>query len=130
MGKKKKHKSQSQPDYFARVIATLGLAVAIVAIVVPVWQESLNDKERLSVWMRPNAGGIVLIPDERKNSNVVQISWLFTLSNTGKVKLSITGYDVFQMESGGFSRFPNMVGLVYKKMKKMGSGLSMPHILC
>ena len=112
MGKKKKQRNNSQPDYFARVIAVLGLVFAIVAIVVPVWQESINEKERLSVWMRPNSGGIVLIPDNRKNSNVVQIPWLFTLSNTGKVKLSITSYDVFQMENGGLSRFNNMVGLV------------------
>jgi hypothetical protein len=62
--------------------------------------------------MRVNQNGIVLIPDDRNNSTVVQIPWLFTISNTGKVKLSITGYDVFQLEQGGITRFANLVGLV------------------
>ncbi len=62
--------------------------------------------------MRPNPNDIVLIPDDRKNSHVIQIPWLFTLSNTEKVKLSITNYDVFQMEDDCFTRFSNMVGLV------------------
>jgi hypothetical protein len=112
LGRKKKHKTHSEPDYFARITGILGLILAIVAIIVPVWQDSVNEQERLSVWMRPNSGGIVMIPDDRTRSSVVQVPWLFTLSNTGKVKLSITGYDVFQVKNGGLSRFPNMVGFI------------------
>ncbi len=112
MGKKNKNRYESAPDYFARVTAVIGLIVALVAVIVPIWQQQEADQERLNIWMRTNPGGIVLIPDDRNNSHVVQIPWLFTLSNTGKVKLSITGYDVFQKENGGLSKFSNMVGLV------------------
>jgi hypothetical protein len=65
-----------------------------------------------NVWMRVNQHGVVLITDDPKKSTVIPIPWFFTLSNTGKVKRSITGYDVFQMENGGLSRFANMVGLL------------------
>lgn len=112
MGKKKKNSSESKPDYFARITAVIGLIIAIVAVVVPVWQEQKAEQERLNIWMRVNQNGIVLIPDDRNNSSLVQIPWLFTLSNTGKNKLSITGYDVFQIENGGLSKFANMVGIV------------------
>lgn len=111
MGKKNKSNKESSTDYFARVTAVLGLIIAIAAVIVPIWQQSEADQERLDVWMRANPNGIVLIPDDRHNSNVVQVPWLFTLSNTGKVKLSITGYDVFQMENGTLSKFSNIVDL-------------------
>lgn len=111
MGKKKKNKNQSSPDIFARITGVLGLVLAIVAIVVPIWQQSENDKERLKVWMRPNSAELILLSDNRKRSRVVKVPWLFTLSNTGKVKLSVTGYDVLMMENGGLSRFSHMVGL-------------------
>ena len=104
--------AESKPDYYARITAIIGLVLAITAIVVPIWQEHRNEQERLTVWMRVNQNGVVLIPDDRGNSTVIQIPWLFTLSNTGKVKLSITGYDVFQLEHGGLSKFANLVGLV------------------
>lgn len=112
MGKKKRKSNHGEADYSARITAILGLLLAIVAIIVPVWQDHINEQERMNIWMRPNPDGIVLLPDDRNNSNVVQVPWLFTLSNTGKVKLSITGYDVFQIENGGLSKFSHLVGLV------------------
>lgn len=112
MGRRGQNRTESKPDYFARITAIIGLVLAITAIVVPIWQEHRNEQESLNIWMRVNQNGVVLIPDERGNSTVVQIPWLFTLSNTGKVKSSIIGYDVFQIEHGGLSRFANLVGLV------------------
>ena len=106
------NKAESKPDYFARVTAVIGLVLAATAIVVPIWQEHRNEQERLNIWMRVNQNGVVLIPDDRGKSTVIQIPWLFTLSNTGKTKLSITDYDVFQLEYGGLSRFANLVGTV------------------
>ena len=103
---------ESNPDYFARRAAVIGIIIALIAIAVPIWQQQEADKERLNVWMRVNPNGVVLIPDDRNNSAVVQIPWLFTISNTGKVKLSITGYDIFQMKNGALSKFSNMIGLV------------------
>ena len=86
--------------------------MATAAIIVPILQNKANNQERLGVWMRTNSGGTVLLSGDREKSNVVQIPWLFTLSNTGNFKLSIVGYDVFQIENGGLSKFQNLVGLV------------------
>ncbi len=112
MSKKNKSRNKSAPDFFARITAILGLLIALLAVAVPIWHQSELDQERLSVWMRVNTNGVVLLPDDRSNSHVVQVPWLITLSNTGKIKLSITGYDVAQLENGGLTRFPNLVGLV------------------
>lgn len=112
LGKGVENGAESKPDYFARITAIIGLVLAVTAIIVPIWQEHRNEQERLNVWMRVNQNGVVLIPDDRGNSTVIQIPWLFTLSNTGKIKLSITGYDVFQLKHGGLSKFANLVGLV------------------
>ena len=112
MSKKGNNRDRLEPDYFARVTAIIGLAVGVMAIIIPIWHEHQNEQERLSVWMRVNQNDIVLIPNNRKKSTVIQIPWLFTLSNTGKVKLSIIGYDILKIESGGLSRFPNLVGPV------------------
>jgi len=112
LSKKREGTNNSKPDNFARVLAVLGLLVATAAIIVPVLQSKADSQERLGVWMRTNSGGTVLLPGDKEQSSVVQIPWLFTLSNTGNVKLSIIGYDVFQIENGGLSKFPHLVGLV------------------
>lgn len=115
--------STSDVDYFARITAVIGLLVAIVAVALPYFQKRADEEEKLNVWMRTNMGGIVKISDDPSKTSAVQIPWLFTLSNTGKVKLSIIGFDVRQIIGEGHRKFPGLTGSIEDKN---GNSLLMP----
>ncbi|MCG9579501.1 hypothetical protein L1D14_25160 [Vibrio tubiashii] len=104
---------ESTPDYFARVVAILGLFVAIIAVIVPIWQSHSDAQEHISLRMGTDSSGIVLLSDDRSATRVVQLPWLITLSNTGKVKLSITDLDAFITEEQAQTRFPHLLGALY-----------------
>ncbi|MBQ4811110.1 hypothetical protein J8M20_07170 [Pseudoalteromonas luteoviolacea] len=106
--KRNRNKRQAKPDNFARIASVISLIIASIAVGVPIWQANENDKERLNLWMRTNPDGIIRLPKNRETSQVVQVPWIFTLSNTGKVKLSITGYRVHMVNNVGLSFFSNL----------------------
>ncbi|MGR6859961.1 hypothetical protein ACU5EH_06215 [Aliivibrio salmonicida] len=125
MARKKNRKQtvEAKPDYFARIIAILGLLIAIGAIVIPIWQNNHNAQEQLNIRMETDQSGIVLISDDRKVSTVVQIPWLITLSNSGKVKLSITDYDATLLKGNARLGFSHLQGARYNMD---GSTLRLP----
>lgn len=102
---------ETTPDWWARGFGIAGILIGLAAIVVPVLMERSERQERLGVWMRPNSEGVVLLPDDPTASNVIQVPWLVTLSNTGSVTFSITAYDVVLVEGQAISRYSNMVNL-------------------
>ncbi|MBL4680143.1 MAG: hypothetical protein JKY88_05395 [Pseudomonadales bacterium] len=102
------NRGKSKVDWFTRWLAIAGLVTAIIAIIIPVLIQRYDDQERLSIWMRTNPGGYILVPDSIANSNVVQVPWLFTLSNVSKITLSITGFNVTQIQEGGRMKFSHM----------------------
>ena len=110
---RRNHPVETKPDYFARTVAIMGLIVAIIAVIVPIWQSNRDAQEFLNIRMGTDSSGIVLLSDDRKSSSVVQIPWLITLSNTGKVKLSITDYDVSILEGDARVRFSHLLGATY-----------------
>lgn len=106
-------------DYFARTLSVIGIIVAIVAVALPYIQSKEDEKEKLSIWMRTNQGGVVLVPDNPEAVKAVQVPWLITLSNTGKTTLSIISYNISQMVDDGVrSGFNGLNGLVTDKTGK------------
>ena len=103
--------NESNSDIFARFVSVIGLLVAIAAIALPYYQNIENNKEKLNIWMRTNNSGTVFLSDNPEQTNVIQLPWLITLSNTSNNKLSIVGFDLNQIEQGGFSKFPGLNGL-------------------
>ncbi len=102
---------RTRPDWFARGMAILGLLVAIAAIVMPYYKDKVDSQEALSITATPESGGGILrLSDNLDKSHAIQIPWIFTVSNTGKVKLSITSYSVQKIESQGVSYFKGLDG--------------------
>jgi len=82
-------------DWFTRGIAILGLIVSIVAISLPYIQAHYDSEELLSIEILPEQGnGIIRLSNDINKSRAVQIPYIITLSNIGKVKLSITSYNI------------------------------------
>ncbi len=106
-------------DYFARTLSVIGIIVAIVAVALPYIQNKEDEKEKLSIWMRTNQGGIVLVPDNPEEVKAVQVPWLITLSNTGKTTLSIISYNISQIVGDGVrSGFNGLNGMITDKTGK------------
>ena len=101
----------TRPDWFARGTAILGLLVAVAAILVPYYRDKVDSQETLSITATPESGGGILrLSDDLEKSHAIQMPWVFTVSNTGKVKLSITSYSVQKIEGQGVSYFKGLDG--------------------
>jgi len=101
----------TKPDWFARGIAILGLLVATAAIIVPYYKDKVDSQEALSITASPESGdGILRLSDNLEKSRAIQLPWVFTLSNTGKVKLSVTSYSVRKIEGRAVSYFNGLDG--------------------
>jgi hypothetical protein len=101
----------TKPDWFARGIAILGLLVATAAIIIPYYKDKVDSQEALSITASPESGdGILRLSDNLEKSRAIQIPWVFTLSNTGKVKLSVTSYSVQKIEGQAVSYFSGLDG--------------------
>jgi hypothetical protein len=102
---------KTKPDWFARGTAILGLLVAIAAILVPYYKDKVDSQEALSITAVPESGSAIMrLSDNVEKTRAIQIPWLFTLSNTGKVKLSVTSYTVQKLEGQGVSYFGGLDG--------------------
>lgn len=103
--------NHGNPDWFARIIAILGLLVALAAVIVPYIQAERDKQESLTVVAKPEgAGGVIRLSVDESKSKAVQIPWILTLSNTGRNKLSIVSYRVAQLRHGGLIFFPGLDG--------------------
>jgi hypothetical protein len=92
-------------------MAIIGLLVAIAAIIAPYYKEKADSQEALSITATPESGGGILrLSGDLDKSRAIQIPWVFTVSNTGKVKLSITSYSVQKIEGQGVSYFNGLDG--------------------
>jgi len=101
----------TKPDWFARGTAILSLLVAVAAILVPYYKDKVDSQEALSITATPESGnGILRLSDNLEKSRAIQIPWIFTLSNTGKVKLSVTSYSVQKIEGQAVSYFGGLDG--------------------
>lgn len=101
----------TKADWFARGTAIIGLIVAIAAIIVPFYKDKADSQEALSITATPETGGGILrLSNNMEKSRAIQIPWVITLSNTGKVKLSITSYSIQKIEGQGISYFPGLDG--------------------
>ena len=103
---------ENSPDWFARIVAVLGLALACASIVVPYIKDKTDSQEAINITAKPESGGGILkLSDDLENSRAIQIPWVFTISNTGKVTFSVTSYTVHKLESnGGVSYFSGLNG--------------------
>lgn len=82
-------------DWFTRGIAISGLIISIIAIALPFIQSHYDSKELLSIKVLPEQGhGIIRLSDDINKSRAIQIPYMITLSNIGKVKLSVTSYNI------------------------------------
>ncbi len=98
-------------DWFARVIAILGLLIAMAAVIIPYYQSKNDEQEVLSIKTIPEGtGGVIKLSADPNKSRAVQVPWIFTLSNTGKVKLSITSYEIQQIEGQTVMMFSGLDG--------------------
>lgn len=101
----------NRPDWFARGTAILGLVVAIIAIFFPYYKDEADSQEALSISASPEAGSEILrLSDNLEKSRAIQVPWVITLSNTGKVKLSVTSYSVQKIEGQAVSYFSGLDG--------------------
>jgi len=77
----------------------------------PYYKDKVDSQEALSITATPESGGGILrLSDNLDKSRAIQIPWIFTISNTGKVKLSITSYSVQKIEGQGVSYFNGLDG--------------------
>ena len=111
--------AHSNPDWFARIIAILGLLVALAAVLVPYFQAEKDKQEHLTVVAKPEgAGGVIRLSVDESQSKAVQIPWILTLSNTGRTKLSIVSYRIAQLRYGGLMFFPGLDGSMTDRENK------------
>lgn len=103
-------KETSKPDWFARITAIIGLLIACAAILIPLYQSKIDSQEALSITAIPETGGIIKLSNNLNKSQAVQIPWIITLTNTGKVTLSITSYTVEQIAGQGIRLFAGLNG--------------------
>jgi len=103
-------KETSKPDWFARITAIIGLLIACAAILIPLYQSKIDSQEALSITAIPKTGGIIKLSDDINKSQAVQIPWIITLTNTGKVTLPITSYTVEQIAGQGIRLFAGLDG--------------------
>lgn len=97
-------------DWFARIIAILGLLVALAAVIVPYIQNEKDKKEQLTIIASSEESGVIRLSADESKSRAVQIPWILTLSNTGSTKLSIVSYRVAQLWHGGQMFFSGLDG--------------------
>lgn len=99
-------------DWFTRGIAILGLIVSILAITIPYIQSQNDSEELLSIKITPEEGdGIIRLADDINKSRAIQVPYIITLSNVGKVKLSITDYKIHQVwKNKGMKYFNGLNG--------------------
>jgi hypothetical protein len=110
----KRMKKDSKHDWFARVTAIIGLMIAMAAILVPYYKDKTDSQESLGIAaFTEERGGILKLSDNIKKSQAIQMPWIVTLSNTGRVKLSITSYSIQKIEANGVSYFPGLEGGAY-----------------
>lgn len=103
--------SDKSVDWFARIIAILGLLVAVSTVAVPYLQNKAEKREKLSIVARTESvGGVIRLSADQEKSRAVQVSWIITLSNTGTVKLSIVSYKVAQLADLGVLYFSGLDG--------------------
>ncbi len=103
--------AHGNPDWFARIIAILGLLVALAAVRVPYIQAERDKQERLIVVAKPEGtGGVIRLSVDESKSKAVQLPWVLTLSNTGRNKLSVVSYRLAQLRYGGLMFFPGLDG--------------------
>jgi len=103
---------ESGTDYFARIVAVFGLVLACASIVVPYMKDKSDNQEAVNITAKPEtSGGILRLSDSVEESRAIQIPWILTISNTGKVTLSIISYTVQKIEkNGGISYFSGLDG--------------------
>ena len=103
---------ESNTDWFARIVAVLGLLLACASIVVPYLRDKTDSQEAINITAKLETGGGVLkLSDRLEGSWPIQIPWIFTISNAGKVTFSITSYSVQKLEdNGGLSYFSGLDG--------------------
>ncbi|ADZ90933.1 hypothetical protein GV054_08295 [Marinomonas mediterranea] len=107
-------------DWFARVVAVLGLVLACASIVLPYVKDISDSQEAINITAKPESGGGILrLSGNLENSRAIQIPWVFTISNTGKVTFSITSYTVHKLEgNGGVSYFSGLDGGLTDSMNR------------
>jgi hypothetical protein len=105
-------------DWFARITAALGLAVGLAAVVVPYVQSEKDKQEHLTVVARSEESGFIRLSADEAKSSAVQVPYILTLSNTGRTKLSIVSYRVFQLEHGGVTIFHGLDGRITDREDK------------
>lgn len=97
-----------KPDWFARITAIIGLVIACSAIMVPIYQSKEEGKEALGITAKPEMEGIIrlsattcsILQAESATdiARAVQIPWMITLSNVGRVTMSVIAYSVEQVQ--------------------------------
>lgn len=89
---------EKEIDWFTRIIAILGLIISIVATVLPYYKDISDEKELLAIDVKSEKGNsIIKISNDINKSKAIQIPYIITLTNVGKVKLSITSYNIEQI---------------------------------
>ena len=102
-------------DWFTRIIAISGLLLSIVAIGLPYYQAQNDAQEMLFIDINPeHSNSIIKLSDDINKSKAIQIPYIITLSNTGKVKLSVVSYTIHQMmKNQSIQMFSGLNGGIY-----------------
>lgn len=91
-------KKNLKVDWFARLLAIASLIVAIISIIIPYQKTISDDKESIIIFHDIEENGDLLISSETSRFG---IPWIITLSNVGKVDLSIISYDIEEIREDG-----------------------------
>lgn len=110
------------PDNFARVTAIMSLLIAVIAILLPLVQETRRFKylqaEDIVIHATPSIGKIIPAGELGAMGRVFQLPWKIVVSNIGNRPLSIIRYDLFKKEEAGHSIYSGLDGGFYEKGEK------------
>lgn len=107
---------QNKTDLFTKVIAVLGLIISIIALALPIIQDHYNSREELiiNVSSIKDNSSIIRLSDNINISKVFQAPYKVTISNSGKVKLSIVSYEIYKILDNGVKQyFSGLDGGIY-----------------
>lgn len=104
---------KAKVDNFARILSGLSLIIAVVAILVPYYQQVKELKENVLITVNPlQASGRVIFTKHMYSEmgQVIQVPFYITISNTGSRKISLTRYFIYCYDKYGLQQYSGIDG--------------------
>lgn len=104
---------KNKVDYFARAVSILSLIISLLAVVVPVWQDSSRQKEDLNIDVHIDEEGQVLFEKNEYKIRSLLLPYKVVVSNTGNINCSIKRFEA--KRRGEILNFPPLKYSIYPK---------------